>query len=120
MCVQPVIRIRKHHVFPVRPFQPGIAGGGKSGIFTGKNLHPAVPAAEVFQNGSGAVRRAVIHADNPDIPVRLVQDAFQAAGHVSFRIVHGNDDGNHGRPPFPSSKTRPYSLFHCSATVSAA
>lgn len=45
MCVQPVIRIRKHHVFPVRPFQPGIAGGGKSGIFTGKNLHPAVPAA---------------------------------------------------------------------------
>ena len=118
--VQPVVRVHKHDVFPLRQFHPGIAGGGQSGVLPEYHLYPVVPAAQFFQNPTAAVRRTVIHADDLKIPVRLVQDAFHAAGQIGLRVVNGNDDGNHGMPSFPSSSMRRNRPSHRAVTVSAA
>ena len=100
--VQPVVRVHKHHAFPFRQLQPGIPGGGQAGVFPASHLHPAIPAAQFFQHVPTGVRGTVIHADDLNIPVRLVQNAFHAAGKISLRVIDGNDDGNHGLPPFLS------------------
>ena len=50
-----------------------------------------VPGGEAFANGEGVVGRAVF--DEQDFGgFRLGQGGFDRAGHITFRVINGNDD----------------------------
>ena len=90
----PVVAIEEVQVFAGRGVHPDVARGGGAGVFLRDDAHALIGGGKLGHDGDGAIGRAVIHADELDVAVRLREQALQTLAHMLLAVVHGNHDGH--------------------------
>ena len=58
------------------------------------NPDARVRSSEFFQNRKRAIRAAIVHAENIEIPVCLVADALQSLAKIFFCIIYAKCYGD--------------------------
>ena len=117
----PVIRIDETQILPSGYCHAGVARLAGVRMFMQQYLDTAILIRVFAKNRRTAVRRAVVHADDLNVPQSLVYDGIKTLPKVCFYIVYrdyyrdinhgtqGNnemsgltleDSGRHDKPPF--------------------
>ena len=92
------------HIIPIQETNPfafsiikgEVTGGGDTGIWFVENAEAMVFLGVFIEDGTGVIRRAIVHAQTFPIGKGLRKHGVQALTQVWRDIVNGNDDGKEG------------------------
>ena len=93
----PVVRVAEEHVVTGRLAKPAVPGRAGSRIGLRQHLDTTVSRRDVAKNPERTISRAVVHANNLDVPQRLAEDGTKAFTKIPLDVVDWDNDGHFGR-----------------------
>ena len=98
--INPVIAVHKSDKAPFCDIHPDIPGVPGSAVFFMNHNKPVILSGQPVADLPAPVRGTVVHKNNLQITVGLVQNGFNAAFQIRRNIISRHDDRNQLRLPF--------------------
>ena len=98
--MQEVVAVHQQRVVALQERKRVVARGGDARVRLVDDAEARIPRRVPVQDGGGAVRAAVIHADRLPVREGLRQQAVQAAREEGFHVVNRDDNGYAGSDVF--------------------